>query len=446
MRVVGLLALAAIVVGCGSSPEPVPDHVGSSIRERSAGAARSPGAPGPVANCTTTLTVGADVQGALSTAKPGDTVCLGAGSYGDVTLTGINHSSNVTLAPAPGADVQLGRLTFVGPVTTSNLTVEGLHLDSGVAVRTGTPGGLVFQYNTIEHLPRGYAFYFYAAGSSPGSFTQTGVKMLYNQIDYVGACVEVDGGNGLAFDFTFSDNVCGPGIGAGATTASDASHYIQVGGITGLTADNNAFLGPMDPKYEAAGLHNNVLHVFGDSSRIDFSNNLLWHTQSRGQAILLEQGRLDDVTLQGNLDVEDPNCDVRGNCAAYAIEAFDAHGLTVQNNTIVDSYWGVLLTHSEATGYPLGWDYTILQNVVVGTRGNPDLSYGDCRSLCVFDDNVTDDTSAAQGGSAHFVTHWEPRWESTNWAPSTPYVAPPAGYYRATDLPTAAGYRAAVGP
>ena len=90
--------------------------------------------------------------------------------------------------------------------------------------------------------------------------------MLYNQIDYVGACVEVDGGNGLAFDFTFSDNVCGPGIGAGATTASDASHYIQVGGITGLTADNNAFLGPMDPKYEAAGLHNNVLHVFGIQS------------------------------------------------------------------------------------------------------------------------------------------------------------------------------------
>lgn len=124
--------------------------------------------------------------------KAGDVVCLSAGAYGDVTLTGIRHADNVILAPAPGASVHLGSMTFVGPGTSADLTVQGLHIDSGVVVRTGSPGGLVFQYNTIENISQGYTYYFYADGSSSGNYTQTGVKMLYNQIDRVGACLKVD--------------------------------------------------------------------------------------------------------------------------------------------------------------------------------------------------------------------------------------------------------------
>ena len=114
--------------------------------------------------------------------------------------------------------------------------------------------------------------------------------MLYNQIDQRGrVSTRCDGGQDIASDFTFSHNVCGPGIGAAATSDAGASHYIQIGGITGVLADNNAFLGPMDPNYAKAGLHNNVFHVFGSSRDVEFSNNLMWHTQSRGQTILLEE-------------------------------------------------------------------------------------------------------------------------------------------------------------
>lgn len=117
--------------------------------------------------------------------------------------------------------------------------------------------------------------------------------------------------------------MCGPGIGADATVSSGASHYLQIGGITGSTAQNNSFLGPMDRNYENAGLHNNVLHVFGGSSNIDFSSNLMWHTQSRGQAILLEEGHLNDVAINNSLDVENPSCDVASNCSGYAIDVYD---------------------------------------------------------------------------------------------------------------------------
>jgi hypothetical protein len=435
VRRLSLVLLAVLFAGCSSM-----------ARTRTVQAAPRIGAPGPAAHCTTTLTVGADIQNALSTAKPGAVVCLNPGTYGDVTLTGINHSRTVTLAPTPGASVHIGGLTFVGPRTTSNLTVEGLFIDSGVDDRTGTPGGLVFRYDTIEGVRGGYAYYFYADGSSSGNYTQRGVKMLYNRIDHVGACLEVDGGAGMAFDFTFSHNICGPGVGAGATVPSNASHYLQIGGITGFVADNNAFLGPMDPNYERAGLHNNVLHTFGQTAYVHFANNFMWHTQSRGQTILLEEGKLDDLTIDNNLDVEDPQCDVRGNCSGYAIYVDDAHGLTVQDNTIVDSYWGVLLTDANSMGYPGGANYRITRNIAVGTRGNPALSYGRCFSTCIFDYNVTDDRSANQHHPTHFVTRWRTKWRSTRWVPSVADATPPAGYYSAIGLPWAAGYRGKIGP
>lgn len=409
-------------------------------------AATGVGAPGPPVTCTTTLGVGADLQHALSSAKPGNVVCLNAGRYGDVTLAGISHSGDVTLAPAPHASVHLGSLTFVGPDTSSNLTVQGLHIDGGVSVRIGSPGGLVFEYNTIENIPRGYAYYFYARGSSSGNYTQTGVRMLYNQIDHVGACLEVDGGQDIASDFTFSHNVCGPGIGAGATSDAGASHYIQIGGITGVLADNNAFLGPMDPNYAKAGLHNNVFHVFGSSRDVEFSNNLMWHTQSRGQTILLEEGRLDNITINDNLDVEDPTCNALGDCSAYAIYVYDARGLTVQSNTIIDSYYGLLLTNAVPGARSAGSDYRVSGNVAVGTGGRSEIAYGRCVSGCDFDRNVTDDLSARQGGSTSFVAQWKPAWATTTWGPGPPYSPPPPGYYRPVGLPWPAGYQGTIGP
>ena len=79
-------------------------------------------------------------------------------------------------------------------------------------------------------------------------------------------------------------NVCGPGLGYGDTDSTQPGHYIEIGGITGVTVDNNAFLGPADPNAAPVGLHLNVFHIFGDATNVDFSNNILWHTQTIGQA------------------------------------------------------------------------------------------------------------------------------------------------------------------
>ncbi len=404
------------------------------------------GAPGPAVACTETLSPGASIQSALSRAGPGTVVCLNAGNYGNVTLSGISPSANVTLAPVPGASVTFAQLTLTGS-SNANLTIQGFNIPGGVQDVTGTPGGLVFQYNTISHNAAGYGFYFDANGNG-GNNTQNGVRILNNQIDYVGECLAVTRGTAQERTFTFSHNVCGPGIGYGDQSSTDPGHYIEIGGVTGISVDNNAFLGPADPNASNIGLHLNVFHVFGDSSNVDFSGNLLWHTQTIGQALLLQEGHFDNVSINNNLDVEDPSCDnANSNCTSYAFWTTDVHGLSFQDNTVVDSYWGVILTiYQTSADYKGGTGYTITHNIGVGTADNADLSYGDCATACFFDYNVTDDSSANQGGSTHYVTGWTPRWGTTSWTPTVPYSRPPAGYYQPVGLPFSAGYQGTPGP
>lgn len=388
----------------------------------------SPGAPGPAVPCTQTLAPGADLQTALSAAGAGQVICLGTGDWGDVALSRVSPAGNVTLAAAPGQSVHLGSLTIEGqsdaPSPTNNLTIRGFWIDRGVQDLTDTTGGLVFEHNTISRVRQGYGFYFNPDGNG-GSHTQSGVKIVSNRISQVGECLAIVG---TAHSFSFSHNVCGPGIGYGDTASTQPSHYIEVGGIDGLSVTANAFLGPADPGSNQADLHLNVLHLFGGARHVNFSGNLLWHTQARGQAILLQEGHFDDIRIDDNLDVEDPACGQHSGCANYMAEVAGAHGLSFQNNTVVGAAYGVLLTESDESGdYRTGSDYVIAHNVVVGASGAPAISYGDCSSSCVYDYNVTDDGTAAKADAAHSVTNWTPAWRS-------------GSQFQAAGIPFAAGY------
>lgn len=390
--------------------------------------AAAPGAPGPSVSCTSTLDTGSDLEGALSEARAGDVICLQAGDWGDVTLSNISPAGDVTLAAAPGQQVHVGSLTIQGqsdsPSPTDNLTVRGLFIDGGVQDLTDTSGGLVFEHNTISRIRQGYGFYFNSDGNG-GSHAQSGVVIRDNRIDRVGECLAI---SGTAHDFTFSGNVCGPGLGYGDTASTQPSHYIESGQIDGLAVTGNTFLGPSDPNSDTADLHLNVLHLFGGGKDVTFSHNLLWHTQARGQAILVQEGQFDDIRIEDNLDVEDPACTEHSGCDNYMAEVDNAHGLSFSNNTIVGAAFGVLLTASGSSGdYPTGSDYVVTHNIVVGEDGAPAISYGGCTSSCAFDYNVTGDGSAAQAGATHSVTDWTPTWA-------------PGDRFQPSGLPFAAGY------
>ena len=108
----------------------------------------------------------------------------------------------------------------------------------------GDPGSnITIQYNTVSHVAGGDAIVLDSnAHGQIGSITGTTVR--YNQIDHVGECLGDTYSQG---NTTFSHNVCGPGLGYGDTSSTDAGHYIQTGGENNMAVMNNAFLGPADP-------------------------------------------------------------------------------------------------------------------------------------------------------------------------------------------------------
>ncbi len=406
-----------------------------------AGSGTSPagavGAPGPAVSCTTTLNPGQNVSDAVTSAAAGSVVCLNAGNWGNVSISSpMNPATPVTLAATPGQTVAIG--DFSTDAQVQNLTVQGFHATS-FNVDAASNGGITFQYDTVENVAKGIAFELYSAAHGNTSGMITGVTMQYNQIDHVGQCL-ADVYNQQ--NTTFSHNVCGPGIGFGATRSTDPGHYIETGGEDNLTVDNNAFLGPACACAGPAGLHLNVMHDWGDSTNVSFDNNVLWHVDSIGQSLLFQSGHFDNVHIDNNLSVDDPN----SGSTSYAFWSTDAHGLSFVNNTVVYSYWGNLLTISQVSNdYPAGsgTGYTIQGNVVTNTADGSDMAYQECQSSCVVGGNVTDDGSAPGPGS---VTNWSPRWQTTTWTPTQPWTPVPAGYYQPAGLSMAAGYQGLVGP
>jgi len=74
------------------------------------------------AACTTTVSVGANLQSIISAAAAGSTICLNSGNYGTVTLTSISKTSPVTIVSASGVGAQM----YLHVNTSNNLVFDSL--------------------------------------------------------------------------------------------------------------------------------------------------------------------------------------------------------------------------------------------------------------------------------------------------------------------------------
>ena len=250
-------------------------------------------------------------------------------------------------------------------------------------------------------------------------------------------------------NFNISHNVIGPDVQDGGY-----GHYIQIQGIVGLTIDNNAFEGPPDYDYEqcaANASHLNVLHIdTGGQRNVRFDNNIIWHSQSCGDTVLIQDSPTDNITINNNLDVEDPTCNTSG-CDANPLVVQAPHGLKFEHNTFVNDTRGIALGGTSDTTYSdphnMTAEYNIATPVIAGDR---DFSLWNCSSSCTTRDNVSGDRSAkAVLRGPGNVVKWSPSWATTTWIPvSGPgYAPPPLGYYHPKGLAlTGAGYQGRIGP
>ena len=402
----------------GTSP-----HAGSTPR-----AAAIVGTAGaPAVRCTTTLYPGADVQSALATASAGDAVCLNGGNWPHQTLTGLSPASpGVTLAPAPGAIGQVNMAGITATGTVNNLTVEGIHFSSSFSLHAGASNVSV-KSNTFQNF-RGYAIELCSGCVNSGPSIDN-ISVTYNQIDHTFYCLRVASAGG---HYTFSHNVCGPGIGEGG---GEDAHYIQAEDNDHVLIDNNAFEGPFNATAIANGAHVNVAHLCGND--LQFNNNLLWHTQAVGQSFLAgDDCPLNAVTASNNLIVEDPTrCASNGiRCSTYSIWA-DVNGsatnVTASNNTIVDSteYGGLYVRRGVAN--------FSAHNDLAANDANKAYSFSGCNTCS---NNASDDSTGD--------VRWTPRWQNTNWTPNdgSPWTPPPADYYKPSGVPHSFGYQGTIGP
>ena len=96
-------------------------------------------------------TTSASLAGAIRNASAGTTICLSSGSYGPVTFRSLSKSSDVTVRPAPGANVTIGQvdlqavrhLRFTG--LGGSMSVDGAEVDD-INTRPNCSSHLTFDH------------------------------------------------------------------------------------------------------------------------------------------------------------------------------------------------------------------------------------------------------------------------------------------------------------
>ncbi len=336
--------------------------------------------------CTQTLSSGASLSNAISSAAGGAVICLNSGSY-SFSVSKANKSSMVTVKAAAGASPTVG-YSMLNQAT--NIRFEGLKFTGGLEAL-----GPSSKLQIVDNEFTG-PFGFHANGQDNSNGTSvTDVLIEGNNIhnlDYTGSQGTANGygvtaSNGVA-RFTIRDN----------TIKSPASDYIQFASPETATIDHNTFLGPS--LLGSHQDHQDLVQIFGGGQNITFTDNVARNTETQ-ESLLFQEGAFTNVVIENNLFDHDS----RG----YTCQLYQSKGMVFRNNTIVDSHWGCLFRDLATSS--AGSGYQIDHNIFVGTAEGSDISTeGRAAGWGTYDYNVSEDGSAS---GSHSLRNWKPSWVNT---------------------------------
>ncbi len=355
----------------------------------------------PGGACSQTLSAGASLSNAVSSAAGGAVICLNSGSY-SVNVTKANKSSMVTIKPAAGAAPSLG-YSMLNQAT--NLRFQELKFTGGIEA-LGPASKLQFVDNEFAG-----PFGFHGNGQAQSNGTEV-TDVLFDgnylhDLDYTGSQGTANGygltaSNGVS-RFTITNN----------TIKSTASDYLQFASPNTVMIDHNTFLGPSLLGSHAD--HQDLVQIFGGGRNVTFTNNVARNTETQ-ESLLFQEGAFSNVVIENNLFDHDS----RG----YTCQLYQSSGMIFRNNTVVGSHWGCLFRDLASSA--AGSGYQVDHNIFTNTAEGSDISTeGRAGSWGAYDYNVSKDGSAS---GSHSVRNWSPSWSDT-----TSYT--PVG------LPFAAGYR-----
>jgi hypothetical protein len=301
-------------------------------------------APPPSPACTQTDSSVSAATSALASGNAGSAICLSAGSYGHLSLSG-KHSANVTIEPVPGAVVSVEGVSVAS--NSSYITVHDFDIGGGVSMAYGD-SHITVDHNNIDGEESG--------GTGEGVEDLTVNCTAPNAPTYSG-CTSTAPDTYI----TINGNKI-HGYGQGDT--EDAIHLNNWEHVT-ITANDIYAL-------EEHGNHTDAMQsVFGGHHML-FERNYEHDNQSQG--FFIKDGDASDVTVNDNLFLRNNNEPSLYPGGEYNIQVFDTTELTITNNTVWDGQDDILRAEGAAEALTATVNHNVEQTLDVLHEGGPAYS------------------------------------------------------------------------
>jgi hypothetical protein len=319
------------------------------------------------AQCTQTLSVGANLATAVSSAANGSTICLNDGNYGTVNLFNITRTGFVTLRSVNGTAArmspQVGNSRFI---RLENLTISGSLVNScSQSIEfVGTPfvantSGLLFDASSCPSTTHNYVV-------DGATFDRVGQALYEGRLN----CRDC---NGVTIkNSTFS------GVG---TSASDG---IQTqGNARNLTiGPNNRFSGILEA--QCGTTHCDAIQLQGGGTTLITSNVF-----ENGDTFIMSPDGCSNVTAEHNV--------FNGTGVSYPdkVQFGSCSNLIFRHNTVTN----VRVSMDSKTGEPATSNALAENNVMRGSTTSFKTANGNGCTGCTFRYNLFDDSGDATGSN-----------------------------------------------
>lgn len=342
--------------------------------------------------CSQTLSPGANVASAVSSASNGTVICLNSGSYGNVDFTNIRRSDFVTLRSASG---QGARMSIGAVYNSSFIRFDSLTFDS-VAVRECS-SDLQFTNSTWTSGGGGLGFiYTTACSQSDMRLVVDGATFAsVGRAGYEGR-LSVRGVRGL----TIKNSV----FSGQPSNAADASDGVMlVGGSTNVTiGPGNVFRDIIQS--QCGSVHCDAIQMYGNGSGTVITGNYF----------------VNNTIHIGNYDGGSPNSKITNNIfiggqSGQNLQIGGIQGMLVEHNTFRNA---VMAVGTKAGDSPnSGW--TIQNNIFDNAALIASGDQPGCGSGCVVHNNLKSNggsTNPAGTNSIAGTVVYAGSGSLTNWA------------------------------
>jgi hypothetical protein len=253
--------------------------------------------------CTAEVATLGEAEAQVASAKAAAVVCLAAGSYGALTLSG-THEGVVTIEPRPGESASIAGVSVAEGA--SEITIHNLAISGGVSIGAGA-SHITVDHNDIDGEGPG--------GDGEGVETG-GVNCSAPNAPVYAGCTSTP----PCTYITISGNRI-HSYGVGET--EDAIHLNNWQHVR--VVENDIY------DLEEHGNHTDALQSVWGGSDLAFERNYEHDNQSQG--FFIRDGDVSQVTVADNLFLRNNNLGGE----EYNVQVIDTTGFVMRNNTVWDN-------------------------------------------------------------------------------------------------------------